>query len=76
MKMPLLNRMDPAALTGVVEAAAVAICQFNFASHDGTPIIIEGEPCHKRKLCDYCVTQASYIVHRIAKHQKENEDGK
>lgn len=72
MKMPLLNQLDPVALSGAVEAAAVAICKFNFASSDGAAHIIEGEPCGKESMCDYCLTQALYVVHHIAEHQKEH----
>lgn len=69
MKMPLLHEMDAAEISGVVEATAVAMCQFNFTMHDGLPGIIENEPCESP--CDFCLTQALYTIYHIVDYQKE-----
>lgn len=74
MKMPLLHQLDPVALSGAVEAAAVAICKFNFVSSDGAARVVEGEPCRQEEMCDYCLTQALYVIHHIVERQKEEEN--
>jgi len=68
----LLDRTDPETLALVVDAAAGALCRFNFTCRDGQPVIIESPRCEDP--CDFCLAQAFYVVHNIVAHQKEGQN--